>query len=72
MDVEVNAHGRYVKMSNVESTEPQEIVDMAFSLWSSTEADPKEISGTGFTITERADRPHGFAFTEYGERPEVK
>ena len=71
MDIKLSSNDRQVEISNAVG-DPTELGDLAFSLWTSMESGSrKSIEGAGFSVTDRADAPVGYAFTEYGERPTV-
>ncbi len=70
MDVEINAGGRYVKVTGVEDT------DTAFKLWEQVKQltpDPKPMAAIGFRddIDRQHDHDRGYG-TNSGHRPVIR
>lgn len=73
MDVKINAQGRYVEVTGIQTEDWIQAMSEVYALWEETDPnkDATEISaGTGSHV-ERSYRQIGFAYMGSGERPEV-
>lgn len=74
MDVKINAQGRYVEVTGIETDDWIQALGEIYALWEETDPNKEttEISaGTGSHI-EKSYGKIGFAFMGDGERPEIR
>jgi len=76
MDIEINAFGKFVKVTGIECEEADDCIETVLQLWESVEKpEPKEPEGitAGSSLhSEREYRRVGFAYLPDGEQVSVK
>lgn len=79
MDVEINAYGKLVRLTDMECETSTDCTEVAFELWNRLEKpltseadDPPTLEAAGGGHVERTYLPMGYSYMSDGERLNVK